>query len=58
MQSFRTELENPIVEQDIIDLERRYGLFARVRYTTRSSAACAWRAVFTAKGSRVCKWCA
>ena len=27
MQSFRTELENPIVEQDIIDLERKIALF-------------------------------
>ena len=27
MQSFRTELENPIVEQDIIDLERKIRLF-------------------------------
>jgi sulfite reductase (ferredoxin) len=27
MQSFRTELENPVVEQDIIDLERRIRLF-------------------------------
>ena len=27
MQSFRTELENPVVEQDIIDLERRIKLF-------------------------------
>ncbi|WP_296702330.1 nitrite reductase [Algoriphagus sp.] len=27
MQSFRTELENPIVEKDIIDLERKIALF-------------------------------
>lgn len=27
MQSFRTELENPIVEQDIIDLEKKIALF-------------------------------
>ncbi len=27
MQSFRTELENPIVEKDILDLERRIALF-------------------------------
>ena len=27
MQSFRTELENPVVEKDIIDLERRIRLF-------------------------------
>ena len=27
MQSFRTELENPVVEQDIIDLERKIALF-------------------------------
>lgn len=27
MQSFRTELENPVVEQDIIDLERKIRLF-------------------------------
>ncbi len=27
MQSFRTELENPIVEQDIIDLERKIRMF-------------------------------
>jgi sulfite reductase (ferredoxin) len=27
MQSFRTELENPVVEQDIIDLERKIHLF-------------------------------
>src|SRR6185437_6517606 len=27
MQSFRTELENPIVEKDIIDLERRIRAF-------------------------------
>jgi sulfite reductase (ferredoxin) len=27
MQSFRTELENPIVEQDIIDLEKKIRLF-------------------------------
>ncbi|MFT4031783.1 MAG: HEPN domain-containing protein [Siphonobacter sp.] len=27
MQSFRTELENPLVEQDIIDLERKIRLF-------------------------------
>jgi sulfite reductase (ferredoxin) len=27
MQSFRTELENPIVEQDIIDLERKIRAF-------------------------------
>ncbi|GAB2696974.1 nitrite/sulfite reductase [Mucilaginibacter koreensis] len=27
MQSFRTELENPIVEQDIVDLERKIQLF-------------------------------
>jgi sulfite reductase (ferredoxin) len=27
MQSFRTELENPIVEKDIIDLERKISLF-------------------------------
>jgi sulfite reductase (ferredoxin) len=27
MQSFRTELENPIVERDIIDLERKIALF-------------------------------
>jgi hypothetical protein len=28
MESFRTELENPIVQQDIIDLERK-GKFMR-----------------------------
>lgn len=27
MQSFRTELENPVIEQDIIDLERKIRLF-------------------------------
>src|SRR5690606_7288832 len=27
MQSFRTELENPIVEKDILDLERKIALF-------------------------------
>src|SRR5258708_19216783 len=27
MQSFRTELENPIVEKDIIDLEKKIRLF-------------------------------
>src|SRR6188768_3396003 len=27
MQSFRTELENPVVEQDIIDLEKKIRLF-------------------------------
>lgn len=27
MQSFRTELENPVVEQDIIDLEKKISLF-------------------------------
>jgi sulfite reductase (ferredoxin) len=27
MQSFRTELENPIVEKDIIDLENKIRLF-------------------------------
>ena len=27
MQSFRTELENPVVEQDIIDLEQKIHLF-------------------------------
>ena len=27
MQSFRTELENPVVEQDIIDLEKKIALF-------------------------------
>ena len=27
MQSFRTEIENPIVERDIIDFEKRIRLF-------------------------------
>ncbi|MGB0166766.1 MAG: nitrite reductase, partial [Luteibaculum sp.] len=27
MQSFRTELENPVVEKDILDLERKIALF-------------------------------
>src|SRR5580700_2393356 len=27
MQSFRTEIENPLVEQDIIDLEKKIRLF-------------------------------
>ena len=27
MQSFRTELENPLVEKDIIDLERKIKMF-------------------------------
>ena len=27
MQSFRTEIENPIVQKDIIDLERKIALF-------------------------------
>ena len=27
MQSFRTEIENPIVEKDIIDLEKKISLF-------------------------------
>ena len=31
MQSFRTELENPVVEQDIIDLERKIHLFQEGR---------------------------
>jgi len=31
MQSFRTELENPIVEQDIIDLEKKIRLFREGR---------------------------
>ena len=27
MESFRTEIENPIVQKDIIDLERKIALF-------------------------------
>ena len=27
MQSFRTEIENPVVEKDIIDLEKKIRLF-------------------------------
>lgn len=31
MQSFRTELENPLVQKEIIDLEKKIHLFKKVK---------------------------
>ncbi len=31
MQSFRTEIENPVVEKDIIELERKIRLFREAK---------------------------
>jgi len=45
MQSFRTELENPIVEKDV-----------KAKYMMKSLEACAWQEEFTDKGNLVYKW--
>jgi sulfite reductase (ferredoxin) len=40
MQSFRTELENPIVEKDILELEKKIRLFREGKMDEENSAAC------------------
>ena len=47
MESFRTEIENPIVQKDIIDLERKIALFRDGKIDDERSVAFVWREEFT-----------
>ena len=53
MQSFRTEIENPIVEKDILELERKIRLFREGKLTRKNSEASGWHVVSTVSVSRV-----
>jgi sulfite reductase (ferredoxin) len=57
MQSFRTELENPIVEQDIIDLEKKIRAFREGKIHDEKFSSLRLRVVFMASASRAYKWC-
>jgi len=47
MESFRTEIENPIVQKDIIDLERKIRLFKKVKLMTNVFVVFVWLEVYT-----------
>ena len=40
MQSFRTEIENPVVEKDIIELAQKIEQFKEGKSTKKNSEAC------------------
>lgn len=46
MRSFRTELENPIVEKDIIDLEAKIRQFKEGDINEENFEASVWHVVF------------
>ena len=57
MQSFRTELENPLVEKDILDLEKKISLFREGKMDEEKFRSLRLARGYMASGSRAYKWC-
>jgi hypothetical protein len=58
MQSFRTELENPLVEKDIVDLEEKIRAFQEGKIHEENSGVYVWLVAFMDNASQEYKWCA
>tara|TARA_A100001015_G_C14836922_1_gene650851 strand:+ start:46 stop:213 length:168 start_codon:yes stop_codon:yes gene_type:complete len=51
MKSFRTEIENPIVEKDIIELEKKFISIREVNSMKNVFEVYAWHGAFTVNDS-------